>query len=206
MKKSLFAGLAAASLMITPFANAGSFLRLPDIDGESQHEDYENWIEFTALSSEISNPSAEALGGRVTARAETTGLTISKQIDASSPLLMRAVASGQTFHEAVIEIVQPGDGGPYISYTLHNVMISAIDYSIEGSTTFETIQLNFESISWAFLGTDTQRRRQGYEGTQATWDIARGTTTVDSATSDRTTAPAIRDDFRTSTGNLRQVQ
>ena len=80
-----------------------------------------------------------------------SSVTISKPLDAASPLLAIAGADGRHMNTATIDFVGPAPGMPYAIMTLNDVMVTG--YSVSGSAgpsprPQESITLTFSRSAW----------------------------------------------------------
>src|SRR5262245_60355427 len=75
------------------------FLKVDGIDGESTDDKHPKEIIITSFTQSLSNPSA--VPGGSAGRAVFSGLTLSKPLDKSTPLLMQNAAAGITIKSAV---------------------------------------------------------------------------------------------------------
>jgi type VI secretion system secreted protein Hcp len=130
-----------------------AYLKIGDIDGESQRADHEDEIDIYDFTWNIEQAAgAQAGRGRSKGRAQVSALTCSKAYDASSPYLALAAMQGRSFDEVVLT-VRKDSGDAHLDYlivTMENVIISL--YAIsgagedEGQTIMEDLGLSFENV------------------------------------------------------------
>ena len=87
-------------------AAADTFLRLGDIKGESTDQKHKDQIEVLSFTQSFINTFNDATGGGGgTGKVQCGAVTMMKNIDKSSPLLLKAVATGQHIKDALISFV-----------------------------------------------------------------------------------------------------
>jgi type VI protein secretion system component Hcp len=135
-----------APLGSTPSRGPGSpliFLSMDGVVGESQDSGHRGWM----LVQGISWASAHATPP------QSSTVTISKLLDAASPLLAVAGADGRHMRTATIDFVGPVPGMPNAIMTLNDVAV--IGYAVSGPTgsspapPLETLTLTFSRGEWA---------------------------------------------------------
>ncbi len=129
------------------------YLKIPDIDGESQRAEHEDEIDIYDFTWGIEQAAGAQTGrGRSKGRAQISALTCAKAYDASSPYLALAAMQGKSFDEVVLTI-RKDSGDAHLDYliiTMENVIIS--QYAItgagedEGQTIMEDVGLSFENV------------------------------------------------------------
>ncbi|KAA5826386.1 type VI secretion system tube protein Hcp [Algibacter amylolyticus] len=129
------------------------FVKIPDIDGESQSKAYAREIEIYGLASLSEQlKSAQTGSGRSRARATVSPISLVKKIDAATPYLMLANLQGKFFPETTISLVNPESESqnPYLVITLKNVLISK--HQIDASSNRqEIIDLKFDKITVKYI-------------------------------------------------------
>jgi type VI secretion system secreted protein Hcp len=149
-----------------------------DIAGDSTQTSLgrENSIEAIAYSQKVFT-AREAGSGLATGRRQYEGIEITKRIDKSSPLLMKALCENQVV-EATFKFFRPnptGDGTTEQFYTvsIKKARINAITQSVPNSFVpastnmppVETIQIVFHTINWTITN--------GGVTHEDTWDTQR---------------------------------
>lgn len=107
------------------------YLKIDDIQGESQRADHEEEIDFYGLHWEVKQQSSSSVGhGRSRGRADVSGITLWKALDAASPYLALAAMQGKSIPEAVASVRKDsGDAHlDYLKITMTNCMISAVEF------------------------------------------------------------------------------
>jgi type VI secretion system secreted protein Hcp len=140
---------------------ADMFLKLegPDVKGESGDAIHKDLIEILSFSWGVSNRGTAASGGGGGAgAADSQDLTVTKQTDKSSNVLMVACASGQHYTKATLYVRKAG-GGPldYLIIELSPSEKGAVflsGYQISGSDgggiPNESINLHFAAINMIY--------------------------------------------------------
>lgn len=172
MKTLISAALFGASCLIAPMASAGGYMKIDGIDGESQATRHEDWIDIISMSEgyAISN-SASVGSGRAMSRASTDGLTVTKEMDASSVYLRQALLRNQRIPEVVIDFTK-GGSLPYLTITMENVRVAEVEANVESKSSEEEVTFRFEKIKWKYV----EIGRDGSAGDEheIEYDIAAG--------------------------------
>jgi type VI secretion system secreted protein Hcp len=113
-------------------------------------------IEALAFENAVQTP-RDAGSGMATGRRQYQPLLIRKQIDKSSPLLMKALTNGDRI-DGQIQFFRPspGGGGMEHYYTITITGGRLVDYKLSSSPgevgPMEELHLTFERISWTYVG------------------------------------------------------
>jgi type VI secretion system secreted protein Hcp len=172
----VFAGTIVAVAVLSSSALASQvdyFLKIDGISGESRDDRHKEWIEILSTSHAMLLPaiqSARAGGGAQ--KVEISDYTFSKRLDASTPKLMEACASGKHIAEAELHLVkQEGNSRePYLIVKLKEVYVTS--YQTAGSTDdrpLETFSLNFGAIDFEYFTQDDTGQTSG--SVKFTWDL-----------------------------------
>lgn len=138
-----------------------TYLKLtgPDIKGESMDKEHAQWIEVTSWRHQMTQPSSPRVstsGGHTVGRTEHGAITVTKEMDSSSPMLFQSLSGGTTFASAQIDLYRnDGDGKrvKYLEIQLKNVLISSIsmgDGDGGGTLPTETLSLKYAAIQWKY--------------------------------------------------------
>lgn len=152
--------LSALCLVVTGWlgtaeAAVNAFLFIPGIQGESKEVKHLNWITLQ----EVSWGHTRAGGGNATAQFRE--VSIQKLLDSASLALATAVATGQRFPNAFIELVMAGTKVPFARLELTDMSITAYDYEAKAPTSgqtplpVESIKLKFSKIVWIYIPQDS---------------------------------------------------
>lgn len=148
------------------------FLKLADIQGESQDRNHQGEIDVLSWSWGLKK--SETLSGQrrglMLSPTCVKDITIVKLFDLASPPLIVAGVTGQVFERADLTVRQSGESRfEYLQLEIFEVSVST--YTTETSRSddrpTETLTLNFESIS----GTYTPQRADGSAGDSKTFEI-----------------------------------
>ena len=151
------------------------FLKIKGVDGESADAKHKKEIDVLAWSWGISNSaSAHVGGGAGSGKANVHDINVTKYVDAASPPLMLACASGKHFDEALLTVRKAGGDNPveYLKIKMQTVFISSVQHG--GSTGddrhSENVTLNFAKVNVDY----TPQDEKGAAGTAIPmgWDIA----------------------------------
>lgn len=100
--------------------------------------------------------------GKLTGTRVHTAFQLTKEIDASTPYLYKAVTTGQTFNEAVFRWYRINEAGTEVEYfntTLEKVKVVKVapkmhdikDATKEKHNHLEMVELRYEKITWRYL-------------------------------------------------------
>ena len=131
-------------------AQTSMYLKLPDIEGESQQQGHEEEIELTQVSWEVSIPDA-ALSGRTRARTSFSGISIAKNTDLASNTMLDFLARNKTLRNVILTFSTNSSDGlkDYLIYELDNVRITSfkMEANEKDSKPQEYWTLSFEKIN-----------------------------------------------------------
>lgn len=153
------------------------YLQIDGVKGESTDSSHQGWIEVSSAQWGVVQPrsaSASTGGGLTAERCEHRTLSLSKEADLASPVLMQICSMGKTIPKAKLEFMRAdGDGKPvkYYEVELENVMIASMDQMVsEGSILFDSIGIRFSKVKWKYQ----QQKIGGGAGgnTAGGWDLA----------------------------------
>ena len=136
----------------------------------------EGSIEILGLNHCVMLPTDDVTG-KLTARREHAPFNFDKEIDASSPYLYKAVASGQKLHSAEVKFYRINDAGWEVEY--FNVLMEAVTVISAGPVMYDVkscygkkhnhldlIELMYEKITWRYLD-GTIIHSDSWSGTKA---------------------------------------
>ena len=172
--KGAFA-VAATAMVAAPVPGlAETFLRLGDIKGESTDAKHKDQIEILAFTQSFINSSDFSSGGGGSAgKVQCGAVSLMKNIDKSSPLLLKGVATGQHFKDGVISF-QSADklASEYYTITMTDVIVNELTQtdSQDPNRIFERLVLNARSYEFKY----TPQTIKGSAGSPVSfkWDCA----------------------------------
>ncbi|MGA9278344.1 Hcp family type VI secretion system effector [Ilumatobacter sp.] len=134
------------------------YLKIDDIEGESQRAEHENEIDVHGVHWKIEQATSSARGaGRSRARALVSSLTCYKQADSSSAQLALACFQGRSFSDVVLALVKESDGAhlDYLIITMENVVVSGFEMLNDGSNVddelvSEEVAFSFEKVNYKY--------------------------------------------------------
>lgn len=153
---------------------ASMYLRLDGIEGESTSDRYKGQIEVQAFSFGVTGAGGRTTTGTVTTTATMQGLSITKRVDKSSPLLFQFAASGRVIPQGVLTIVSAGAEQQEVArLKLGQIVVSA--YQTGGgsaSDATDSFSLTFGTIDYEYVPLDPA----GKPGVPVTarWDVKTG--------------------------------
>jgi type VI secretion system secreted protein Hcp len=146
-----------------------------DVTGESSLTDYVGKMELLSFSHGV----AMQITGDISNTERTSGkpnhqdMTVTKYLDAASPVLAQGCCQGTGYPQVDI-IIGRNDSGKVIElmrYTMKNVLVSSISVGGGGGDKpVETVTLNYNDIAWKFT---SQKSTIGQNGVvNGTWNLA----------------------------------
>ena len=157
----------------------------PNIEGESKDSEHDKWIEVLSFSHGVSQPTsatASTGGGRTTERCNHQDLTVTKYMDASTPILNKTCCQGSHIKEIELKCYRASADGnkpvEYMTYKLENSIISSV--SVGGGTgdlPVETVTFNYGKITWTYKPQAEVAPGGVENGTNipASWDLVTNT-------------------------------
>ncbi len=173
--KGAFAVAATAMVAAPAPGLAETFLRLGDIKGESTDAKHKDHIEILSFTQSFINSyeGGSSGGGAGAGKVQCGAVSMMKNIDKSSPLLLKGVATGQHFKDGVISF-QSADrqAMEYYTITMNDVFVSELTQtdSQDPNRIFERLVLNARSYEFKY----TPQNIKGSAGTPVSfkWDCA----------------------------------
>jgi len=172
-------GVALLGVMPGTAGADSTFLRLDGIKGESTSQGFEDQIDVSAFSWGMTNPAAPdgGGGGGGAGRASFQDLTVTKVVDAASPPLFAAAASGQHVPDAVLTVVTSGaQPDAYLRYCLRDVTVASLKQEGSGEQPKETVTFRYARFAIAY-------GRQAPDGSRTFvtqgWDLIQNLATMD---------------------------
>ena len=167
--------VAASAIVAAPWpAMADTFLKLADIKGESTDSKHKDQIDILSFSQSFTNSIDGVVGGGGgVGKVQCGAITMMKNIDKSSPLLLKGVATGQHFKDGVISF-QSADkqSMEYYTITMTDVFVNELTQtdSQDPNRIFERLVLNARSYEFKY----TPQTVKGSPGTSVSfkWDCA----------------------------------
>jgi type VI secretion system secreted protein Hcp len=150
------------------------FLKITDVNGESQDDKHKDEIDVLAWSWGMSQSGTMHMGaGGGSGKVNVQDLSITKWVDKSTPTLMKLCCKGQHVGEVILVVRKAGGTAvEYIKITLKEALISSISTGGSGGEErlTENITLNFSEFKYEYT---TQDQKGGAGATvPVSWDIA----------------------------------
>ena len=154
-----FAALSA--LDPTPANAVEMFLKIGDIEGESQNSKHMDEIDVLAWSWQLSK--ASELN-----QASIRPIKITKKIDTATDDLLVGAINGTVFQAAELNVERDGTQAPYIKIELKDVIVTSINTGATKSETelTETITLDFNYVCYTYTPFDSETGQGGQSDTQ----------------------------------------
>ncbi|PPD44426.1 MAG: type VI secretion system tube protein Hcp [Methylocystis sp.] len=134
------------------------FLKLGDIKGESTDAGHGGEIDVLSWDWGVEQGVAAIAGGGggTAGKPKLRNLRFAHHIDAASPFLMQACASGKHPKDAVMTVRRPGAQGiDVIAVRLSGVTVASVNAEVNGANgeLFETVTLSFSKINFDYTPT-----------------------------------------------------
>ena len=126
------------------------FAKIGDVKGESLDSKHKDEIEVLSWSWGVSGGSTSAVGGGAGAgKVKFQDFNFTHQIDKSSPLLLRACATGEHIKEATITVRKAGKGQQeYLIIKMNDVIVTGVSLSdTDQAPSAELVALQFAKIA-----------------------------------------------------------
>ena len=133
-----------------------AFLKIEGIDGGSEFDGREGWIDLFSVAQGMSRPmSLVARDGA--SKPEFDELWLVKPVDKATPLLMEACAAGKHHPEAILDLIRADPAAArFFRIRLKDVFITQTE--IQGNAphghTLETIGLAYGYLEWSYVEFD----------------------------------------------------
>jgi type VI secretion system secreted protein Hcp len=174
MKRFIYVVLALAvmsSINLTSASNTAAteiFVNVAGVRGETVIKSYEGWIIATGFSHGISSPVADQIATgsyRTGSRANFEGVTITKYLDSSSPILNLLASNGKMIPKVEIHFVDVVGGSkmPVTKYELINVLVGSISTNagLGQKKSTESVMFYYERIKQSYSPVDASGRIVG---------------------------------------------
>lgn len=157
--------------------NVDAFLKLDGIAGESVDAKFKDEIDIKSFSFGVKKTAPTpggGGGGGSTSRAQFSSFHIQKLVDASSPKIFQATASGQNIKSATITFVQDGESrAAFLTYKFDDIVVDEYEQGGDDEPPM------LEDVGFAFGRVSISYRPQRPDGSlgtaiEASWDVAAG--------------------------------
>lgn len=137
------------------------FLKLDGIPGESKDAKHKDEIDVYSWSWGISVPIATGGGGGASGRATPKELVVVKEIDKSTPILMKACCEGQHIQGGTLTLVNKETRLEYLKIKMTDILIS--NYQTGGSNAGGAIPVDQISFNFSQINVQALDKRGGFE-------------------------------------------
>jgi len=133
------------------------FIKIGDIEGESNDKNHKKWINIESVSHPISRSIPEGAKDQERARGTTTisDFVVTRPLDKSSVKLAEACAKGKFFPEVTIHLCSQikDEEKTFHEHKLKNVVVTS--YQVQGHSSgspqpSEVVTLNCTDIDWTY--------------------------------------------------------
>lgn len=159
--QGVFAVAATAAVSAPAPALAETFLRLGDIKGESTDDKHKGEIEILSFTQSWTNSIGSTGGGGGAGKLQCGAITLMKNIDQSSPMLLKGVATGEHFKDAVITFRSSDaytKSPEYYTISMNDVFVTELGQtdSADPNRIFEKLVLNAGAFEFKYTPTDVK--------------------------------------------------
>jgi len=131
------------------------YLKMDGIKGNVTVKEHKDWIDVESIQWRVVRAISNALGSSAGWETSKTGISevsITKTMDASSPLLFTEACDGKT-QKTYIHLTSSDSGKntTYMKYELEDCMVSSYSVSSEGELPTESITFTFTKMSMKFI-------------------------------------------------------
>lgn len=146
-----------------------------DVKGESTLKDFADKMELLSFSHGVAMQITGDLSNseRTSGKPNHQDMTVTKYLDAASPVLNQSCCQGTGFPQVDI-VIGRNDSGKVIElmrYTMKNVIISSISVGGGGGDKpVETVTLNYNNLAWKFTSQNASIGQKGV--VNGTWNLA----------------------------------
>ncbi len=143
---SILAGIFLGPVMVSDaYAAVNMFIKIGGILGESTDSGHKDWIEVLSYS----------LGAGITdGKRKVASLKIEHNLDSSTPLLYKALLTGEKMSESRLQLCKTGGSTTecYMEYKLENAVVSKIltERTNTKDVQKEEISLEFDKITFTY--------------------------------------------------------
>jgi len=148
----------------------------PQIDGDSKEQNHQNWIPVDEIGYGIQwdgDVKAADAAGRLNGEPNHSGLTITKPIDKSSPMLRQKCSSGERLGKVTVDLVNlAGTGVVAHQIELAPAFVSGIRIVTppdNGSQPVEEVEFRYGTVKWVHTSQDDKGKKAGQS--EGSWNI-----------------------------------
>lgn len=134
------------------------------INGEATESHHKDWIEIESFNFSMGVPGAVTSTSRRRGDVVFNEITLTKEVDKSTPKLMEAVTLGKVIPEVTIEVTRVYDvTKTFYKYELKNVLVTSYQSSESAGNTAptDTLTINFEEIKVTYTEHDSTGSSKG---------------------------------------------
>jgi type VI secretion system secreted protein Hcp len=151
-----------------------AYLKIEGVDGESSDKNHEKWIEVLSVSHGLTqSATATSAGGSTSGgRCDHGDITVVKQVDSSSPVLLLDCCGAKAHKKATIEFCRAmEDKQVFYKWELTDVVVTGVRPYAAGGAEYpqEEVSLNYSTIKWTYTKTDVGGKATG--DVVAGWDL-----------------------------------
>lgn len=138
------------------------YIKIGDIKGECTEKDHKEWIELASWSWSVSKEMTYKQNKPAPGSTHVNDLTISKNCDLASPLLMKACCDGTYFKEVELHLTKDtGKREKYLVYKLENAFLSSYDIGGGGEEPNDSFTLSYHKVTFEYTQYDDAGKKKG---------------------------------------------
>jgi len=152
------------------------FVNFGDIKGESTDKDHKDWVSIMGYHESVTHPFVAPKTGAASTAPVHSEFSIMKLLDAATPKLYEACATGKHIKEVTIELASAKGGSPYLHIKLEDVVVSSV---ADNSDPAGPVQFPLETVSLAYGAIEVTYTKYKPDGAAAgnvaaKWNVPQG--------------------------------
>jgi type VI secretion system secreted protein Hcp len=147
------------------------FMKYAAVKGDATSDGHKDWIVLHSFQWGVGRGIASSQGSQLNRQASgasVSEITITKQLDNSSPGLLQDLFKGILKNDVQIDWTEVTDNSVYFSVATNNTGIAGYSFSSGGDRPSESLSLNFTKIAITNTATDPQGAKTP---TTVTYDV-----------------------------------
>jgi type VI secretion system secreted protein Hcp len=138
------------------------YLKIESIDGQSQNQNHQDWIDVLSYSHSLQG-SFDVATGRATGKVIHSPLRTTKTVDKATPKLQEKCATAVLIPSVILEFWSGAEAShKYLMIELQDVIVSSVQsYGMTGDRPTETISFVYTKIQWTYTQYDSTGNPMG---------------------------------------------
>lgn len=155
----VMAAMLSAATVLAPLGEAhaalNAYLKLKgqkagEIKGSVAQKGREGGIKVISVQHEIVSP-RDAASGLPTGKRQHKPFVVTVEIDRSTPQLMNAIATNETFASFALDVAGPGGGASLYKVSLKNASIASFEFVTVNDTAVLKLSFTYQKIEWTWV-------------------------------------------------------